>query len=556
MHHPTKLPARLSSANYSTTNALMDSEERLISEAIHGFQIGKYPSLRAAAKAVGLKSHSKLSRRLAGAANRRAAHEQQQRLSNKQEEELVNRIRFLDSRGYSPTYSHIRTLVAAILRANGDCDDLGKNWIQTFKQRHPEVCSYIASPIESKRLTEASDEALTRYFTRLKAVIDEFAIEARDMWNMDETGVAIGASGRTTVMGASGTKRKRTRSVKSPGNRDWVSVIECISAGGSSIKPCVIFKGQNLQESWFPPEFEQIPDWLFTTSSSGYNKSDVAMWWLENAFLPQSKPSGRRTRLLLIDNHETHTTEEFIEKCLQNNVQVFYLHPHTTHLTQPLDIACFAPAKSKYRGEIAELAVYDDSAPVKKQRFMEYYDKARRAGLTPKIIQNAWRKAGIVPFEPQEVMTSARRLEVNTAPATPPPALSSTPSSFEIGVDMVAATPGNHKDFHGTLQLFRQTENSSRNFTYWLRKVGGKLEQMVVQIATLEEQNKRKDKIIHDLQGTRKRKKLQASPNSRVKSRQDVLRALGAEQQLLDELAAYENQDEANSTSENSDDSS
>jgi len=34
-------------------------------------------------------------------------------------------------------------------------------------------------------------------------------------------------------------------------NREWVTVIEYISATGTYTRPLIIFKGQNLQHQWF-----------------------------------------------------------------------------------------------------------------------------------------------------------------------------------------------------------------------------------------------------------------------------------------------------------------
>lgn len=41
------------------------------------------------------------------------------------------------------------------------------------------------------------------------------------------------------------------RAILQPGNREWVTTIEAISADGYSLPPCVIFKGKNFIASWF-----------------------------------------------------------------------------------------------------------------------------------------------------------------------------------------------------------------------------------------------------------------------------------------------------------------
>ncbi|OQE05280.1 hypothetical protein PENFLA_c027G08879, partial [Penicillium flavigenum] len=50
------------------------------------------------------------------------------------------------------------------------------------------------------------------------------------------------------------------RALLQPGNREWVTVIECTNAAGWTLPPCVIFKGKVFIESWF----EGLPeDWRF-----------------------------------------------------------------------------------------------------------------------------------------------------------------------------------------------------------------------------------------------------------------------------------------------------
>ncbi len=65
---------------------------------------------------------------------------------------------------------------------------------------------------------------------------------------MDEHGLGLGVCSNSVVLGPS---EKRRTNVKRPENREWVSVIETISAKGRYIRPLVMFKGKDIQTSWF-----------------------------------------------------------------------------------------------------------------------------------------------------------------------------------------------------------------------------------------------------------------------------------------------------------------
>ena len=203
-----------------------------------------------------------------------------------------------------------------------------------------------------------------------------------DIWNIDETGIALGVCTNTQVLASS---KKKKAYVKTPENREWVLIVEAVSSTGQKLQCLVIFKGQYLQTSWFTAD--EVPDWLYTTSENGWTSNAVGIEWLQRIFLPETAPADNRYRLLILDGHGSHINVEFQWLCKQHRVDLLYLPAHSSHILQPLDLAPFSVVKSKYQGQIRELASLDDAAPVKKERFVRCYNQARLEGLTEKIIQ-------------------------------------------------------------------------------------------------------------------------------------------------------------------------
>jgi hypothetical protein len=60
--------------------------------------------------------------------------------------------------------------------------------------------------------------------------------------------------------------------------------------------------------------------------------------------------------LLIIDGHESHCSLEFQDYCKENKIIALCMPSHSSHLLQPLDIACFAPLKRSYGNGISALA--------------------------------------------------------------------------------------------------------------------------------------------------------------------------------------------------------
>jgi len=82
----------------------------------------------------------------------------------------------------------------------------------------------------------------------------EHNIQLEDVWNMDEHGIALGVCTNSRVLASSNKKRAY---VAAPQNREWVSIVEVVSAIGKKCRPVIIFKGMSLLSTWFE---DDIPD--------------------------------------------------------------------------------------------------------------------------------------------------------------------------------------------------------------------------------------------------------------------------------------------------------
>ena len=116
---------------------------------------------------------------------------------------------------------------------------------------HPHLETAIAHGIELGRVTEASPKVIQNWYTILLQTIDELEICWNNTYNCDETGFAIGKGKamRSVIDTEVGSKYEAE-----PGQQEWVTVMECVCADGSSIPPIIIFKRENICKSWIPVE--------------------------------------------------------------------------------------------------------------------------------------------------------------------------------------------------------------------------------------------------------------------------------------------------------------
>jgi hypothetical protein len=101
----------------------------------------------------------------------------------------------------------------------------------------------------------------------------------------------------------------------------------------------------------------------------------------------------------------------------QHRIHCIYLLAHSSHVLQLLDLAPFLVVKSKYRDQIRALLALDNAAPIKKERFITSYNTARIRGLSERVIRAGWRATGLVPYDPELVLSSS---QVQTRLMTPP----------------------------------------------------------------------------------------------------------------------------------------
>ena len=83
----------------------------------------------------------------------------------------------------------------------------------------------------------------------------------------------------------------------------------------------------------------------------------------------------------------------------ENKVILFILPPNTTHLTQPLDRACFAPLKCAWKQECHQFLVKHPGKVVNRLDFVQLFAGAWYKAMTISNITAGFSVTGIYPFD-------------------------------------------------------------------------------------------------------------------------------------------------------------
>jgi hypothetical protein len=174
-----------------------------------------------------------LARRHQGASISCAAKaENQQALHPQQEQELLRYIERLTRQGLPPTRSMIRRFASEIAKK-----ELGVHWVDRFVTRYKvELISQWATGIDRSRHQADSQSKYSPYFELLRSKLNQYNIEPRHTYNMDEKGFMLGVLTRSKrIFSKRLYEEGKIKAHNQDGNREWITLVACICADGSAL---------------------------------------------------------------------------------------------------------------------------------------------------------------------------------------------------------------------------------------------------------------------------------------------------------------------------------
>jgi len=90
-------------------------------------------------------------------------------------------------------------------------------------------------------------------------------------------------------------------------------------------------------------------------------------------------------RLLILNGHNSHYSEEFETYYQEHNIITLYIPPYSSHLLQPLNIGYFGPLKKAYSYQIKQL-IRINITHISKLEFLYAFREAFFTSITEKNI--------------------------------------------------------------------------------------------------------------------------------------------------------------------------
>ncbi|OCK91028.1 DDE-domain-containing protein [Cenococcum geophilum 1.58] len=264
----------------------------------------------------------------------------------------------------------------------------------------------MSRQLDCQRAWNDDPVIINDWFKFFRSVRDKYSIKhSKFIHNFDEKGVMLGraATARIIVSGRNSRERSKNRTVRQPGSRESVSIIETITADGSYLPPFLIWQGQQHQETWYQitEHNERLRGYAYATSTNGWTDDSLGLHYIEHY--------DKYTRQLVEDaegnirSYRMHLTWQFIQYALSRKIVLVALPPHSTHKLQPLDVGCFGPLQHYYGVEVDNFCRYGHIG-VNKEYFMKLYPTARAMAFTRETICEAWKATGLLPYNPTAVL--------------------------------------------------------------------------------------------------------------------------------------------------------
>jgi hypothetical protein len=422
-------------------------EDRIVL-ALEALQNDKNLTERAAAKIYGVDRRT-LGRRRAGKPARRDMPVNSRKLTDLEEHTIVQYVLELDARAFPPRLRGVEDMANHLLHER-DAPPVGKLWAHNFVKRQPRLRTRRTRRYDYQRAKCEDPKVIGDWFTLVRNVKAKYGILDDDVYNFDETGFIMGMIFPGMVVTTSDGRGKAK--LAQPGNREWATVIQGVNALGWAIPPFIILAAQYHLANWYQ-ECGLPLDWRIATTDNGWTTNAVGLDWIKHFDYHTAPRTKGIYRLLILDGHESHHSTEFELYCRDNKIITLCMPAHSSHKCQPLDVGCFGPLKQAY-GRYVEELMRAHINHISKLEFLCAFREAFFASMTERNIQGGFAGAGIVPFDPERVLS---KLDVKLHTPTPP---NSRPGTAQ---PWVSKTPHNPQEASAQSNLIKTHIASHQN---------------------------------------------------------------------------------------------
>ena len=263
---------------------------------------------------------------------------------------------------------------------------LTNSWFYDFYGRHKNQLSRRrVQGLDVSSQIGRSTARVIEYYSILRDNLFNHKIKQSKIYNLDETPCPIVKIPHYSIWHKSVKEAHVTHS----DNRMVLTMMACIASNGTPMPPLVIFKGKTIDFNYLT----NAMDILCATNDNAYMTQELfRSCGLQ--FEKCSKPTKESPVLLIMDNFIGHLDWETLAYFNKRFIFVVGLAPHTSDLTQPLDLSVFASFKAAYRKNYA-LLLKKRVTKIHQRDFTDIMATAYKQSFTSNNISPGFQRGGI-----------------------------------------------------------------------------------------------------------------------------------------------------------------
>ena len=262
-----------------------------------------------------------------------------------QKSEIKSLIDWICIQKPEPKLREVREFIRSTFNKEGS----HKSLVSYLENNDLEIRS--ATPMEDSRYF-CDEKRIKFYFDKLESLTRTNSIPSRFVYNLDEEGNDdyVDATEEKVIVrkGVKGTiyypvERKQNHA----------TLLGCITASGKALKPLVIAKRKSVEANLILEGVDPT-NVMLEPSPTGFINREIFTKWLIEVFIPHVVHSREKYHyeglgILIMDNCTSHYSEEIQKKLDAVKICIVFLAPHSSHLTQPLDLIIFHSHKQLIR---------------------------------------------------------------------------------------------------------------------------------------------------------------------------------------------------------------
>ena len=210
----------------------------------------------------------------------------------------------------------------------------------------------------------------------------------KNIINFDETGFQIECMKRQKIIVSDDIKKYYAISSE---NRKSLTIFEMISAVDDyPPSSMMIIQGHEYMTTWFAQNMSE--EIRVITSKSDFIFDVITIEYLKHYIQHSNAESNAEWKLMLMNNHDSHVTSEFILLANENRIRFFSFISHLTHIMQPLDVEIFRFYKH-YHDKVLRKSVVNSFAEYSIAHFLNNLTQIRNNIFSKDTIQHAFQKS-------------------------------------------------------------------------------------------------------------------------------------------------------------------